>query len=82
MGLQHVYFHLILARQREKELLERARTARLLAEIKADKPGLRARLLTKSGVIFILVGQKLKERYEPEGQPNRHLPFLEGATND
>ncbi len=62
------YFQLHFARQREKELIEQARIARLLADTEADKPGYRARFIKKSGAILILIGQKLQESYETETQ--------------
>ena len=54
-----------LTRQRETELLEKARKARLLANNKDEKAGFQARIFSRSGEILILVGQKLKGRYEP-----------------
>jgi hypothetical protein len=54
-----------LIRQREAELLKKVRKARLLADIEVEKPGFRERILSRSGEILILVGQKLKGRYEP-----------------
>jgi hypothetical protein len=55
-----------LAKQREAELREKARIARLLADARLEKPGFQVRLLTKSGEVLIRLGQKLKARYEPE----------------
>jgi hypothetical protein len=55
-----------LAKHREAELREKVRVARLLANARLEKPGLWARLLTRSGEVLIGLGQKLKARYEPE----------------
>lgn len=66
--MYHPHFQLHFAKQREKELLEKARKAYPLTEFKAEKPGFRARLLIKSGAILILIGQKLQASYENEAQ--------------
>jgi len=79
--MYHPHFQLHFAKQREKELIEQARIARLLIEIKAEKPGYKARFLIKSGAILILIGQKLKEHYEPEVHHTRQHSFVEGLPD-
>jgi hypothetical protein len=67
-----------LATTLQKERWEEARRARLVAEVRAGRPRLRDRSLSRVGSVMILFGQKLKERYEPRVQlrpvRGRHLP--------
>ncbi|MCP4361637.1 MAG: hypothetical protein GY796_26805 [Chloroflexi bacterium] len=72
-------YHLHFSKHRENELIEQARIARLLAEIRAEKPGIRVRFLINSGAILILIGRKLKEHYEPETHLALQQPILEGS---
>lgn len=70
-----------LAERREVELREKARIARLLAGAGVKKPKLHARILAGSGGILIILGQKLRERYqlEPEVRPTLQNSSLEIA---
>ena len=63
-----------LAERREVELREKARVAWLLADARVKKPKLHVRFLAGSGEILIILGQKLKERYDPELKAGLVLP--------
>jgi hypothetical protein len=82
MFVSHEYVLKKLAQQREAELFEEARISRLLAEIRADKPGFRARFFSRSGDILIHFGHKLKDRYTLETYLAPQQPCLEGMPCD
>jgi hypothetical protein len=57
--MEHSYFLEKYARMRQQEFEEEARLARLIQEIKAEKPGLWHYFIWQIGDWLIVLGQKL-----------------------
>ena len=73
-----------LTRQTERELIEKAHRARLLAEARQPRPGLHQRLLGGMGEILIRAGQRLQRYVQAAADPRLalELPGAEGVPGD
>ena len=59
----------VIAKERQKDMLEETKRYRMLKAFRAGRPRLQERLSVRVGDFLISAGLRLKERYQPEMCP-------------